>query len=152
MRLGLEALAIALCRQRDRRSPLCQFGRMPEGYVPSSGNDARLVLCENRYRGGFTSQFLDCHRLSLAPQGPLGSDPHSRDWCGHHWTPWIPLHRMQPIGEDGLYRLRVPGLDPLVFLGQGKLAERLKAVEPLKGIECSWTASNTWSHRQRLAL
>ena len=131
LRLGLECLAIALSRQEHQASPLCQFGRMPTGT---------------------TSQFLDCHRPGLAPHGPLVGDPHARTWCGQSWSPWIALHRLQPLGNSGLYRLRVPSLDVLVFLGQGKLAERLRAVAPLQGMECSWVANNTWLHQQRLEL
>ena len=149
LRLGLECLAIALSRQECRSSPLCQFGRMPQGYAPSTGNDARLVLCEKRYRGGPTWQLLDCHRPGLAPQGPLVGDPHARIWCGLCWTPWIAPGHLQPVGEVGLYRLRFPGLDVLVFLGQGRLAERLKAMALVRGMECSWVANSTWIHRQR---
>jgi hypothetical protein len=153
LRLGLECLALALSRQQHQSSPLCQFGRMPLGYAPpTSGNDARLVLCEKRYRGGTTLQFLDCHRPGLAPQGPLVGGPHARLWCGLSWTPWISHGRLQPVGEAGLYRLRVPGLDALVFLGQGKLAERLKPVALVQGMECSWVAQNAWTHQQRLEL
>jgi hypothetical protein len=35
-RNGLEALAIALCRQAHNRSPTVEFGRMPAGYRASS--------------------------------------------------------------------------------------------------------------------
>lgn len=151
-RQGLETLAIALCRQRDGHSPLCQFARMPEGYAPSSANNTRLVLAGKRKRGGPTVEQLDCHRPGIAPQGSLEGDPHARDWCGHRWTPWIPAQGLRPAGATGLYRLRVNGLDPLIFLGQGKLSERLKAIRPLARMECSWVANQGWQPHMRLEL
>jgi hypothetical protein len=151
-RKGLEALAIALCRQRDGCSPLGLFGHMPAGYAPSTANTARLALAGKRTRGGPTTEDLACHQPGISPQGSLEGDPHARDWCGHHWTPWIPLQGLRPQGETGLYRLRVPGLDPLVFLGQGKLAERLKVIQPLARMECSWVANRDWQAHMRLEL
>jgi len=151
-RFGLECLAIALYRQEKGVSPLCQFGRMPEGFAPSSSNNAQLALVGKRYHGGITSQLLDCHIAGVPPQGPLEGDPHARDWGGHHWTPWIPIHSLYPTREEGLYRLRIPDLDTLVFLGQGKLAERLKSVRHLQGMECSWVAHSAWYPQQRYEL
>ena len=152
LRLGLESLALAWHRQQYQVSPLCQFGRMPEGYEPSSGNDARLIKAGKRFRGGITSTFLDCHIAGIAPQGDLQGDPHALAWCGHSWTPWIPIQSLRPAREEGLYRLRVVGLNPLIFLGQGKLAERLRAIQPLEQMECSWVSNETWYPHQRLEL
>jgi hypothetical protein len=150
LRLGLECLALAWYRQQNQQSPLCQFGRMPAGYTPSSGNDARLVVAGKRVRGGPTAHLLDCHLPGIAPAGPLTGDPHARDWCGHHWSPWLPLRTLRPAGEDGLYRLRLPDLDPLVFLGQGKLADRLKQFPLEERVECSWISNSRWYAHQRL--
>jgi hypothetical protein len=152
LRLGLECLALARYRQHGHGSPLCQFGRMPTGYAPSSGNDARLVVAGKRIRGGATSLQLDCHLPGIAPAGPLTGDPHARDWCGHQWSPWIPLRTLRPVGEEGLYRLCIPDLDPLVFLGQGKLAERLKHLPLAEQVACSWVSNSRWSVHQRLEL
>ncbi|MBA2681121.1 MAG: hypothetical protein H0U76_22325 [Ktedonobacteraceae bacterium] len=153
LRLGLECLAVALVRQNTRSSPLCQFGRMPDGYAPSSGNDKRLVLAGKRFRGGTTTLALDCHLPGIEPQGSLESNqPHSREWCGHHWTPWIAMHSLNPVGEEGLYRLRIADLDPLVFLGHGKLVDRLKSIQPLEHMECSWVSDPAWYSHQRLEL
>ena len=62
------------------------------------------------------------------------------------------MHSLRPTREEGLYRLRVPGLDPLVFVGQGKLADRLKTIHPLEKMECSWIANPTWQPHMRLEL
>lgn len=152
MRLGLECLALAWYRQQNQQSPLCQFGRMPAGYTPSSGNDACLVAAGKRVRGGPTTQELECHRPGIAPTGPLIGDPHARDWCGHQWSPWLPLRTLRPAGEDGLYRLRIPDLDSLVFLGRGKLADRLKQFPLEEQVECSWVSNSQWYAHQRLEL
>jgi hypothetical protein len=152
LRLGLECLALALYRQQEGHSPLANFGRMPQGIKPSTGNDARLALTGKRYRGGPTSESLACHLPGIAPLGPLTGDPHAREWCGLGWTPWVKFERMRPFGETGLYRLRVTGLDPLVYLGQGQLAERLGAIKPLDQMESSWVTNNQWHPHQRLEL
>jgi hypothetical protein len=149
LRLGLECLALALHRQRSRASPLCQFGRMPAGYAPSSGNDAKLARSGQRFRGGPTTQQLPCHLPGISPQGPLEGDPHERVWCGHHWTPWTSAG-LRPVEEEGLYRLRLAG--QFLFLGQGKLADRLKSMPSLEKIEYSWVASPHWLTHHRLEL
>jgi len=59
---------------------------------------------------------------------------------------------MRPVGEEGLYRVRISGLDPLIFLGQGQLAERLGGIQPLAGMESSWVANCQWHPHQRLEL
>src|SRR5262249_44575953 len=51
-RKALEAVAIALHRQRYAKSPTLNFGRMPVGYRMSSANNARLVAAGKRFRGG----------------------------------------------------------------------------------------------------
>jgi hypothetical protein len=59
---------------------------------------------------------------------------------------------MRPVGEEGLYRVRISGLDPLIFLGQGQLAERLDGIHPLAEMESSWVANCQWYAHQRLEL
>lgn len=153
LRLGLECLAVALVRQGTGASPLCQYGRLPEGYAPPSGNNPHPVPDEEQYSGGATTLSLDCHLPGIAPQGPLEQGSlHTRDWCGHRWTPWVPIEGPKPVGATGLYRLRVADLDPLIFLGHGKLADRLKSVRPLDCMECSWVADASWYPHQRLEL
>lgn len=62
------------------------------------------------------------------------------------------MQGLRPQGEVGLYRLRVPDLDPLIYVGQGKLADRLKAIRPLAKMECSWVANRAWQPHMRLEL
>src|SRR5690349_19797491 len=51
-RQGLEALALALYRQKYNRSPTVNFGRILRGYRLSSHNSAKLVAAGKRLRGG----------------------------------------------------------------------------------------------------
>jgi len=151
MRLGLECLAIALHRQQTGQSPLANFGRMPAGYRASSGNDGRLVTRGKRFRGGPTAEIQENHRPGIPPVGPLMGGAHSRYWCCHVWTPWVELSRLRPVGQEGLYRLRAPGCEPLILLGQGKLGERLQEHRHRAGLQCSWV-SGEWLPHQRLEL
>ena len=152
LRLGLECLAIALSRKNWGISPLANFGRMPVGWSPSSGNDAELVARGKRFRGGPTTEFLECHRPGVAPAGPLMGNPHAREWGGHIWTLWVPMNSIRPVdNEDGLYRLRMPDCDPLLLIGSGKLADRLKGYQGHKHLECSWVIGSWYPH-QRLEM
>ena len=74
-RKGLEAVVIALYRQRHRASPNVNFGRMPNGFRMSSGNNARLVASGKRYRGGGTSEVEGSHCPSLPPTGRFETVP-----------------------------------------------------------------------------
>jgi hypothetical protein len=91
-RKGLEALAIALYRQQTGRSPTLNFGRMPAGYVMSSGNNARLVAAGRRFRGGPSQQSNSSHLAGVPPVGSLAGDPQGSSWgvidgaTGSRWT------------------------------------------------------------------
>ena len=152
LRLGLECLAIALSRSHWGMSPLANFGRMPLGWSPSSGNDAGLVARGKRFRGSPTIELLECHRPGIAPMGSLTGHPHARAWCGHTWTSWVPLNSIRPGGnEEGLYRLRIPDCDPLLLIGSGKLADRVQGYRHYNHLECSWVTGSWYAH-QRLEL
>jgi hypothetical protein len=152
LRLGLECLALALYRQQYSMSPLVNFGRFPVGWSPSSGNDADLVTGGKRFRGGPTTTMLECHLPGIGPAGPLTGNPHAKEWSGYTWTPWVPMNHIRPVeNEKGLYRLRVPDCDPLMLVGSGKLADRLKGYRQYKHLECSWV-SDSWEPHQRLEL
>lgn len=168
-RKGLEALAIGLYRQEHRRSPTVNFGRMPEGYRMSSGNNLGLVRAGRLYRGGATLEQLASHAPSLAPVGTLTGDPHGPDWCGHNWSGWAPVSqalRDVAVGSAGLYRLRDPRNPGLLYVGQGKVRQRLAAhlgkgaiAGNAQGVlfgagrlECSWVLDDSWLVHQRLEL
>lgn len=70
-RKRLEALAISLYRQRHRRSPTANLGRMPAGYVISSGRNAKLAAAGGQRRGGRSNTVTASSAPSVAPVGPL---------------------------------------------------------------------------------
>src|SRR5262249_7463560 len=126
-RKGLEALAISLFRQEHGRSPMVNFGRMPCGYRASSGNNARLVRLGKRFRGGPCVEADSSHAPGIAPVGPLAGDPQSPDWGGHPWSPWRPVTApgLTDLSAEGLYRLRDATGEGLLYVGQGRVADRL---------------------------
>jgi hypothetical protein len=125
-RKGLEALAIALYRQETGRSPSFNFGRMPAGYVMSSGNNARLVAGGKRFRGGPSALSDASHLPSIAPAGSLHGDPQGSAWGGHVWSDWLSLGECsQAPHGDGLYRIRGPARG-LTYIGEGAIRARLE--------------------------
>jgi hypothetical protein len=124
-RKGLEAVAIALYRQQTGRSPSVNFGRMPTGYLMSSGNNARLAASGKRFRGGTTTEALASHLRGVAPVGGLGGDPQSSAWCGHAWSDWTSLNDLDVNPALGLYRIRGTG-EGLVYIGEGAIPSRLR--------------------------
>jgi hypothetical protein len=128
-RKGLEAVAIAVHRQRYGRSPTLNFGRMPAGYRMSSGNNARLVATGKRFRGGpIIGETDESHLPGIAPLGPLTRDTRADSWGGLTWSPWTPL-TLTELGllakSNGLYRIagETPGL---AYVGEGLVTARLR--------------------------
>lgn len=169
-RKGLEALTIALYRQERGASPTVEFGRVPARYLPSSGNNARLVAAGMRIRGGPGGDPHPRHEPGLAPLGPLEGDTQESGWGGHAWSDWIPLRDLAggstPRGV-GLYRLRGDEGGTLLYVGEGAvparpLAHLAKASLPdhAQGgifadqarLECSWVLDEAWLPHQRLEL
>jgi hypothetical protein len=74
-RKGLEAVALALYRQETGRSPAVNFGRMPNGYRMSSGNNKRLVAAGKRFRGGATTESDISHVAGASPAPPTSAHP-----------------------------------------------------------------------------
>jgi len=169
-RKGFEAMAIALYRQAHRRSPTVEFGRMPVGFVSSSGYTLRLKKARSLFRGE-PSDILDAsHRPSIEPTGPLNGDPQGAEWGGHAWSGWVPLSKSALRGNllgSGLYRIRGSAPSRLLYVGQGRIPERplqhlaktlvadhrqgqLFAAEDR--LECSWVVDASWYPHQRLEL
>ena len=102
--------------------------------------------------------------------GPLEGDPHDHTWCGHQWPPWTRLEgavRSLPSPACGLYRIRGAGKPGLLYIGEGRVHDRLRAhVAKMKQpdhaqgsifartapLECSWVRSDAWLRHQRLEL
>lgn len=169
-RKGLEAVGIALYRQERGASPTVEFGRVPPGYLPSSGNNARLIAAGMRIRGGPGGDPHPRHEAGVAPVGPLAGDPQGPGWGGHASTVWFPLKRLlgrSVVADSGLYRIRGTEAGTLLYVGQGAipgrpLAHLAKAgvVEHGQGrifaaqvrLECAWAINNAWLPHQRLVL
>jgi hypothetical protein len=128
-RKALETVAIAEHRQRHRASPRWNFGRMPPGFRMSTANNARLAAAGRRFRGGRTEENLACHIPGVPPQGELNPEVQDARWCGHRWSPWLPLEPAEirkVAASTGLYRIRGPA-DGLVYIGEGNVRTRLMA-------------------------
>ena len=126
-RKALEAVSIALHRQRYARSPTLNFGRMPAGYRMSSGNNARLVAAGKRFRGGPWDAVTDAQAPGEPPVGPLDPDTACATWCGHDWCDWAHLtaDAIKAVATGlGIYRIK--GRDgSLTYIGEGSLRQRL---------------------------
>ena len=112
LRKGLEALVVALYRQEHQCSPTVNFGRMPKGYRMSSGNNARLVAAGRRFHGQRCTEPQESWWPGIPPRGRLDTNSHADDWCGHKWSPWVPMTETldkAPATQQGLYRVRVHG-------------------------------------------
>jgi hypothetical protein len=168
-RKGLEALAIAQYRQEHRQSPTVAFGRMPSGYVPSTGNNARLVRLGLRLRGGPTEENHPSHVPGIPPVGLLTGHPQGARWGGHRWSAWIALGSpwMNEVDGVGLYRIRGDAPDRLLYIGQGRIPDRplvhyAKCRQPddaqgmilrqKQRLEVSWVLGADWLPHQRLEL
>lgn len=129
LRKAQEAVAIGEHRQRHGVSPRWNFGRMPRGLAMSSANNRRLVAAGRRFRGGPCSDATAAHAPGVPPLGSLDDAVTSATWAGHAWSAWQPMHArgLAELGPvTGLYRIR-GGADGLVYVGEGKIRDRLRA-------------------------
>ena len=112
------------------------------------------------------------HEPSIAPVGTLKGDVGADDWCGHQWSSWhsLPSVLGDPqvsTGSAGLYRLHHKGAALLLYIGQGRVLNRLSAhwrktfnASDMQGrifgavshLECSWVMNDFWLSHQRLEL
>ncbi len=129
-RKGLECVAIARHRQTFARSPTFNFGRMPLGYSKSTGNTRALAEAGKRRRGVPTDEALKCHLPGKGPVGPIEGDGPTISLLGLNWSPWTPADRgvdMLTGDEVGLYLLRRRGVSRLLYVGEGKVRDRVGA-------------------------
>lgn len=122
-RKARECVEISRHRCEMGASPLANFGRMPEGWVKSTGNNSSLAR-RGALRRGHPAP--TAHRTADFPCifDPSG-DPVSAQWAGLIWSPWLPLDAA-PAGT-GLYRVRGTGASALAYVGQGAISQRLRA-------------------------
>ncbi|MFF4893472.1 hypothetical protein [Micromonospora chersina] len=118
-----ECVLLSEHRAQFDRSPTANFGRMPDGWVKSTGNKAALVTAGRRARG-----YQDPHASRPADHWPaldLGRAPTARDWAELPWSSWSSWLVSEPM--VGVYRIRRPGEAHLVYIGQGQIHARLTA-------------------------
>ncbi len=127
-RMGREALEITKQRIIDGCSPAYNFGRMPYGWIKSSGNSKRLVEAGKRFRGRrMTAEELAAAGPdpSVPPPVTLDGDVRAADWLGLVWRDAA----TEPPGRSdlGVYRIAQRASGSLNYLGQGLVATRWKA-------------------------
>jgi len=140
-RLAHECVEISRHREQFQASPAVNFGGMPDGYLKSSGNNQKLVDAGKRFRGG-----RDPYRRlvpSIAPTGSLQGTPESAEWMGLQWSRWRSWDHDFGSGSMGIYRLRKVGGSVPVYVGQGRLVDRIRAHVKKGSIE---------GHAQQLAF
>lgn len=128
---GMEALALSIYRIKKRKSPNYNFGRMPEGYKMSSANNSKLTNAGKRFRGGKCDEKLDSHISGVETNSKeLDSNIISLSWCNFKWSNWIDFNELfYSLNENdlGLYRIRKKDSDLLLYIGEGKIKDRIKA-------------------------
>ena len=134
-RMGREALEVTKQRIIDGCSPAYNFGRMPRGWVKSSGNNRRLAEAGRRFRGYRLSD-QEIAALppdeSVAPHVSLEGDPRGADWMG---LAWRSADVSSPGRDDvGVYRIVSSPWGGLDYLGQGLIVARLR------------THASSWAH------
>ncbi len=127
-RMGREALEVTKQRIIDGYSPAYNFGRMPHGWVKSSGNNRRLVEAGKRFRGSRMSD-EEIAALppdeSVPPPATLKGDPRAADWLG---LAWRSAELDAPGRSDvGVYRIGTGSRGPFDYLGQGLIASRWRS-------------------------
>lgn len=132
-RKGRECLEISHHRIEHHRSPTMNFGRMPEGWIKSSGNNRRLVITGKRFRG---YRNAGEGRIPDAPPPlDLHSDPMSDNWMGLPWQEFC-VSQTQ-VKMVGLYRALHQTNNSLIYVGQSSasiagrvLAHMAKSTKP----------------------
>ncbi|MCX6433750.1 MAG: hypothetical protein NTX29_13570 [Actinobacteria bacterium] len=118
-----ECRVVSEHREQFGTSPFASCGRMPDGWVKSTGNTSALVA-SGRRRRGFADPLV--HRT---PDYPCVLDrtrtPVAPDWAGLQWSDWAPLASAPAV--RGVYRVRRSEAGELVYVGQGIVAARLRA-------------------------
>jgi len=130
IRKGLECVAIARHRQTHGRSPTFNFGRMPLGYSKSTGNNRALAESGKRRRGGVTDETLACHLPGRGPEGPIVGDGGLERLLALNWSTWRAVGQCldELTGDEvGLYLLKRRGAEKLLYIGEGKIRNRVAA-------------------------
>jgi len=138
-RKGLESLAIALERRAYQRSPVLNYGRMPDGQAKPR-------------RGSARNPEPDISDESIAPIGDLFDTAIQQvltlHWGGHQWSDWTPVSKLRHEKAQGIYRLRHDRESLLVVIGHGTIAHVASFDTTLT---CSYVLGS-WSKGRRREL
>lgn len=118
-----ECVVVSQHRAEFGRSPVANFGRMPDGWIKSSGNNRRLAETGRLVRGRQDSRGV--RSVDHAQVLDASRDPTASDWAGLPWSPWGSAPLAEPV--LGVYRIRRAGENRLVYVGQGLVRSRLAA-------------------------
>ncbi|GHP00639.1 hypothetical protein KSF_106860 [Reticulibacter mediterranei] len=149
LRLGYECVAIARQRTWHPDRFLANFGRMPRGYLASTFHKGQA----SDFHGYPTPRRNDSHLPASVPAGDLErSLPDDLNWCGHHWSCWVAVKDAAPLKETvGLYRLKLANQPEMLYVGQGRVRDRLAPYRREEAVYCSWVGG-MWHEHERLAL
>jgi hypothetical protein len=118
-----EATVISQLRKQHQKSPLASFGRMPNGWVKSSANNGRLVAAGKRFHG-FKDDSATRSKSQICILDENQQSLHL-NWAGLQWSKWsdqIPMNSVK-----GLYRISATQPQELIYIGEGKIRDRLSA-------------------------
>ena len=127
---GLECLAIYEHRIKFGLSPSFNFGRMPTGFSNSSGNNKNLIKSGKRFRGQLITETLDCHKKGMAPLEPIkNTNKNLGQILQLNWSEWShqDAHKNLKGFETGLYILRHKNKNVFLYVGEGKIKDRINA-------------------------
>ena len=124
-RLAMEAVAISSHRIEHGHSPLANFGGRIAGYRLSSANNAALVAAGRRFRGG--PDPLGEQSDSAPVSGPIDGQVTAINWLGLTWSSWAPAEAAALPSGVGLYRIRRQDSRELLYVGQGRLRDRIRS-------------------------
>lgn len=155
-------MAVSIDRQMFGRSPNVSFGRMPENFRMSSGNNAKLVAARKRFRGARTEIRDASHEPSLPPTGPLDGDVQDPSLLRLNWSGWQPVKDVaRKWPGSGVYRIRGAG-PTLLYIGQRLKAHLENCADAAdeqgyifgaaRNLECSHVVNETWLAHQRLEV
>jgi len=160
-RMSHEAVLISQLRDSVGESPLASFGRMPNGWIKSTGNNRSLTNSGKRHRGERDPSQVRIP--SIKSSLDISKSTTHEKWGNLGWSSW----NEQPPTEafNGIYRIRESNRTSLTYIGEGVVSNRLrshlkKGIDQFhrqfeffsQSIEFSWVATPELTSTQRKEL
>jgi hypothetical protein len=118
-----EAVLISQLRDSVGESPLASFGRMPNGWLKSTGNNKYLANSGKRHRGKRDDSQI--RNSSMTSSLDKDRSPIDTNWGNFDWSSWNEQPPTQAF--NGIYRIRKSSQPTLVYIGEGIVSDRLRA-------------------------